>query len=88
MQDVNKKFETKKHTVKHYAKRILFSGVWITAVLILIEFLMLIAMFHAFSEYSGLIFEVMIIAGVVVMIYIINEKSSCKSHTSVLGIYT
>lgn len=73
---MNKKFETKKHTVKHYAKRILFSGVWITAVLILIEFLMLIAMFHAFSEYSGFIFEVMIIAGVVVMIYIINEKSN------------
>ena len=66
----------KKNAVKHYAKRILFSGVWITALLILIEFLMLIAVFHAFSEYSGFIFEVMVIAGGVVMIYIINEKSN------------
>ena len=38
----NKRMEEKKHTMKHYAKRILFSGVWITALLILIEFLMLL----------------------------------------------
>ena len=72
----NKKKVDKKHTVNHYAKRILFSGVWITALLILIEFLMLIALFYRFSEYSGFIFEAMVIGGVVVMIYIINEKSN------------
>lgn len=76
MKEVNKKLEKNKHTVKHYTKRILFSGVWITALLILIEFLMLIAMFRAFSEYSGFIFEAMVIAGVAVMIYIINERSN------------
>lgn len=76
LQELNKKFEAKKHTMNHYAKRILFSGVWITALMIVVEFLMLIAMFYAFSEYSHFIFEAMIIAGVFVMIYIINEKSN------------
>ena len=76
LQKLNEKFEMKKHTVKHYAKRILFSGVWITVLLILIEFLMLLAMFQAFSEYSGFIFEAMVIAGVGVMVYIINERSN------------
>ena len=74
--DINKKMENKKHTMKHYAKRILFSGVWITALLILIEFFMLLALFWRFTEYSGFIFEAMIIGGVAVMIYIINEKSN------------
>ena len=72
----NKRIVDKKHTMKHYAKRILFSGVWITALLILIEFFMLILLFYRFSEYSGLVFEAMVIGGVVVMIYIINEKSN------------
>ena len=74
--DLIRKKEEKKHTLKHYARRILFSGVWITALLILIEFLMLIALFYRFAEYSGFIFEAMVIGGVVVMIYIINEKSN------------
>ena len=73
---LKKKNGDKKHTVKHYARRILFSGVWITALLIVIEFLMLIALFYRFAEYSGFIFEAMVIGGVVVMIYIINEKSN------------
>ena len=72
----NKRIVEKKRTMKHYAKRILFSGVWITALLILIEFLLLILLFYRFSEYSGFIFEAMVIGGVVVMIYIINEKSN------------
>lgn len=76
IQDINKKIVDKKHTMKHYAKRILFSGVWISALLILIEFLMLLALFYRFSEYSGFIFELMVIGGVIVMIYIINEKSN------------
>ena len=75
-QKINQKIEKKTREVKPYARRILFSGVWITALLIIIEFLMLIAMFYAFSEYSSFIFEAMVIAGVVVMIYIINEKSN------------
>lgn len=74
--ELREKFEAKKHDMLHYAKRILFSGVWITVLLIVIQFLMLIGMFYAFSEYSHYIFEVMIVAGVVVMIYIINEKSN------------
>ena len=76
LQVFNSKNEDKKHTLKHYVKRILFSGVWITALLILMEFLMLIALFYRFAEYSGFIFEAMVIGGVVVMIYIINEKSN------------
>ena len=76
LKEINKKFTDKKHSMKHYAKRILFSGVWITALLIFIEFLMLLALFHKFSEYSGFIFEAMVFAGVIVMIYIINEKSN------------
>ena len=76
LQVFNSKNEDKKHTLKHYVKRILFSGVWITALLILVEFLMLIALFYRFAEYSGFIFEAMVIGGVVVMIYIINEKSN------------
>ena len=76
LQVFNNKNEDKKHTLKHYMKRILFSGVWITALLILVEFLMLIALFYRFAEYSGFIFEAMVIGGVVVMIYIINEKSN------------
>lgn len=76
LQELNKKFEAKKHTMNHYVKRILFSGVWITVLMILLEFLMLIAMFYAFSEYSSFIFEAMMIVGAVVMIYIINEKSN------------
>lgn len=75
-QKINQKIEKKTREVKPYARRILFSGVWITALLIIIEFFMLIAMFYAFSEYSSFIFEAMVIAGVVVMIYIINEKSN------------
>ena len=74
--NLNKRMVEKKHTMKHYARRILFSGVWITALLILIEFLMLILLFYRFSEYSGFVFEAMVIGGVVVMIYIINEKSN------------
>ncbi len=76
LQEVNKKKEIKKHTVKHYAKRILFSSVWISALLILIEFFMLIAMFYAFTEYSSFIFEAMVITGAIVMVYIINERSN------------
>lgn len=76
LQKLNQKFEEQKHTMNHYVKRILFSGVWLTALMILIEFLLLIAMFQAFSEYSSFIFEIMIIVGVIVMIYIINEKSN------------
>lgn len=72
----NKKAETKKQRMKQYTRRILFSGVWITMVLILIEFFMLISMFYAFSEYSNFIMEAMTITGVLVMIYIINEKSN------------
>lgn len=66
----------KKRNVKHYARRLLFSGVWVTALMIVIQFLMLISMFYAFSEYSQFIFEAMIITGVIVMVYIINEKSN------------
>ena len=76
LQKINEKFEAQKHTMKHYARRILFSGVWITALLIIIEFLMLIGVFYAFSEYSSFIFEAMLITGVIVMVYIINEKSN------------
>ncbi len=76
LQSFNKKLEAKKHTMNVYTRRILFSGVWITAVMILIQFMMLIAMFYAFSEYSNFIMEAMTIAGVIVMIYIINEKSN------------
>ena len=74
--EMNEKFEMKKHTVKHYAKRILFSGVWITALLIVIEFFMLLGTFYAFSEYSQFILEAMILTGVIVMVYIINERSN------------
>lgn len=76
IQEINKKIEEKKHTVNHYAKRILFSGVWITALLIVIEFVLLIGIFYAFSEYSNFIFEAMVITGAIVMIYIINEQSN------------
>lgn len=76
LHDINKKRKDKKPTMKHYAKRILFSGVWITVLLILIEFIMLLALFWRFTEYSGFIFEAMVIGGVAVMIYIINEKSN------------
>lgn len=76
MQDTNKKYNGKKHTAKHYARRILFSGVWVTVLLIVIEFLMLLSMFYAFSEYSSFIFQAMLITGVIVMVYIINEKSN------------
>ena len=76
LQKLNKKFEEQKHTMKHYTRRILFSGVWITALLIIVEFLMLIGVFYAFSEYSSFIFEAMLITGVIVMVYIINEKSN------------
>ena len=76
LQELNKKIEKNKHTVNHYAKRIWFSGVWITALLIIIEFLLLVGIFYAFSEYSHFIFEAMLITGVIVMIYIINEKSN------------
>lgn len=72
----NKKIKTKKQRMKQYTRRILFSGVWITMLLILIEFFMLISMFYAFSEYSNFILEAMTITGVLVMIYIINEKSN------------
>ena len=73
---LNEKFEEQKHTMKYYARRILFSGVWITALLIIVEFFMLIGVFYAFSEYSSFIFEAMVITGVIVMVYIINEKSN------------
>ena len=76
LQTVNEKIENGKHTMKHYARRILFSGVWITALLIILEFLLLIGVFLAFSEYSEFLLEAMVITGVIVMIYIINEKSN------------
>lgn len=76
LEELNRKIEEKKYTANHYAKRILFSGVWITGLLIIIEFFLLIGMFYAFSEYSHYIFEAMVIIGVIVMIYIINEKSN------------
>lgn len=76
LQKINKNVKKKKKEVKPYAKRILFSGVWITAVLIIIQFMMLISIFYAFSEYSHFILEAMVIAGVIVMVYIINEKSN------------
>lgn len=76
LQTVNEKIENGRHTMKHYARRILFSGVWITALLIILEFLLLIGVFLAFSEYSEFLLEAMVITGVIVMIYIINEKSN------------
>lgn len=74
MQKLNKKMKRKE--VKSYAGRILFSGVWIIALLIVIQFLMLIGTFYAFSEYSNFILEAMMITGAIVMVYIINEKSN------------
>ena len=59
-----------------YIRRILFSGAWITALLIVIQFLMLIGTFYAFVEYSHFILEAMTITGVIVMFYIINERAN------------
>ena len=50
--EINKKFEAKKHTTLHHAKRIGFSGVWLTAVLLIVQIIMLLDIFMRFGQHS------------------------------------
>lgn len=74
--EINKKLEAKKHTMLHYVRRIIFSGVWLSVVLILLQFLILLDIFVKVGQHSPYIMEALTVLGVLVMIYIINEKSN------------
>ncbi len=74
--EINKKLEAKKHTTLHYAKRIWFSGVWLTAVLLLVQVIILLNVFLRFGKDSPYVFEFLGLLSSLVMIYIINDKSN------------
>ena len=73
---INKKQEAKKHTMRHYARRIIFSGVWLIAVMILFQVLLLLDFFSKLGQNSPYVMQALATLGVGVMIYIINEKSN------------
>lgn len=74
--EINKKLEAKKHTTLHHAKRIGFSGVWLTAVLLIVQIIMLLDIFMRFGQHSPYIFEILSLVSSAVMVYIINDKSN------------
>ncbi|MBQ9991117.1 MAG: cardiolipin synthase [Lachnospiraceae bacterium] len=74
--EINKKIEAKKHTTLHYAKRIGFSGVWLTAVLLLIQIFFIMDLFSWMEEGYPYVVEILGLISSAVMIYIINDKSN------------
>lgn len=73
---LSKKIEEKKHTTKHYAKKIGFSGVWLTAVLLLLQVFFLVNFFFWMEQGYPYAVEIMGLTSAIVMIYIINDKSN------------
>ena len=74
--EINKKLEAKKHTTLHYIRRIAFSGVWLTGVLLIIQILFLLEIFVLLGQDSPYLLEVFSLISSIVMIYIINDKSN------------
>lgn len=72
---MHKRLQKRKHTSLHYIKRIIFSGVWITGLLLLLQVVLLVAIFHRMGSSSNYIMELMVLLGTGVLVYIINEKS-------------
>lgn len=74
--EINKKLEAKKHTTLHYIRRIAFSGVWLTGVLLIIQILFLLEIFVLLGQDSPYLLELFSLISSIVMIYIINDKSN------------
>ena len=55
--EINRKLEAKKHTTLHYIKRIAFSGVWLTGVLLLIQIFFLAEIFVRLGQDSPYLLE-------------------------------
>lgn len=73
---MTKKLEAKKHTTAHYARRLAFSGVWLTAALIILQILIIFDLFVKVGKYSPYVVELLMVINAVVVIYIINDKSN------------
>ena len=65
-----------KHTTFYYAKRVVFSGLLVTGLLLLAQIGLLILMFVWVSNYAHLFFEGYTLFGVVCMILIINDDTT------------
>lgn len=74
--EINRKLEAKKHTTLHYIKRIAFSGVWLTGVLLLIQIFFLVEIFVRLGQDSPYLLELFGLVSSAVMIYIINDESN------------
>ena len=74
--EMNEKLEAKKHTTLHYAKRVGFSGVWLTAVLLLMQVFFLMHIFMVVGQGFPHVMELLMLITSAVMIYIINDKSN------------
>lgn len=74
--EINKKIEAKRHSTLHYAKRIAFSGVWLTVVLLLLQLLFLMNLFLQMEKGYPYVMEILGLISSAVMIYIINDKSN------------
>ena len=65
-----------KHTTFYYVKRVVFSGIMITGLLLLAQIGLLVLIFAWLSKYAHLYFEGTTILGVMIMIMIINDDSN------------
>ena len=65
-----------KHTTFYYVKRVVFSGLLVTGLLLLAQIGLLFLMFAWVSKYAHLFFEGITLLGVVFMILIINDDSN------------
>lgn len=68
--------QTIKHTTLHYLKRIVFSGFLVTALLLLIQIILLVAVFFWLNSYADLYFEGAVILAFIGLVYIINDDSN------------
>ena len=65
-----------KHTTLHYIKRIVFSGFLVTALLLLLQLLLLFSMFFWLENYTNLYYEGSIILGLICAVFIMNDDSN------------